>query len=54
MFRISLPWILQAMASIDRLQQIAAGQKVQDVSYLCFDAEQSVENIVPDYVPSPS
>ena len=53
MLRISLPWILQAMASIDRLQQIKAGQTVHDISYLCFDAGQDVENILGQSVYSP-
>ena len=53
MLRISLPWILHVMASVDRLQQITTGQKVQDIWYLCFDAEQNVEAIFDNSVYSP-
>ena len=42
MQKISLPWMLQVMSSIDRLHQITAGQTRQEISYLCFDAGQNL------------
>jgi hypothetical protein len=53
LLRISLSWIVHAIASIDRLQQITPGQKVQDIWYLCFDAQQNVELLFNNSVYSP-
>ena len=50
MLKISLPWIVYAIASIDRLETIAVGQKVQDISYLCFAVQQSIDGILDNSV----
>ena len=53
MLKISLPWILHVMASVDRLQQITTGQPVHSAWFLCFDAKQNVDAIFVNSVYSP-
>ena len=45
MLRISLPWILEVVASIDRLQQIKAGTNKRESAYLCHGAKNDIQNI---------
>lgn len=40
---MSLPWILQVMSSIDRLEQVQAGLKKQDAWFPCFDAKHNID-----------
>ena len=45
MLRMSLPWILQVMSSIVRLDKIQRGTKALDAWYPCNDAKSRIEEL---------
>lgn len=53
MLRMSLPWILQVMASIDGLTSLRAGMRKQDASWLCTDVKQRLRALFEESIYAP-
>ena len=53
MLRMSLPWILEVMASIDSLTSLRAGTRRQDVLWLCTDVQNRLQTLFDQSIYSP-
>ena len=53
MIRISLPWILEVMSSIERLEQIGDKTDKQMVVFWCFGAKDGIQNIFEQSIYAP-
>ena len=53
MIRISLPWILEVMSSIERLEQIDDNTGEHRVVFWCFSAKDGIQNIFEQSIYAP-